>query len=97
MKEANIFELWCQANAKEITVETFEKEVGENFHDFFKKNKRYCLSNWRRRTGIKNKWHPEIERLKKAKYIPQYIFYKEQKLKERLAKIRELKKEILKS
>lgn len=90
MKEANLFELWCQANAKEISVSVFEKKSGEKFNDFFVKNRRYCLARWKMRMGKK------IDKVKKAKETPQYILWKEQKLKDRLEKIKQLKKELLK-
>ena len=95
-EEKNQFELWCQANAKIMTLQEFEQKVGIKHEQFFSKNKRYCLSYWRsfqrmaRNAGVDTK-------IKKVKHIPQYILWKEQTLKNRLDKIKELKKQILKT
>ena len=79
----NNFQLWCRTNAKQISKEEFERITGSDFHEFYKKNHRYCLSAWRSFISLK-KTPPK-------KKIPQYILWKEQSLKDKLRKIKELK------
>ncbi len=90
MKEVK---LWCEANKKKLSLEAFKSSTGFDFFDFFKKNKKACLLGWNIQFGVNNV-STKKNKMIKAKKIPQYIFWKEIALKERLRKIKELKSQI---
>lgn len=91
----DFYKIWCETNAKKISKEEFTTQTGYNFDKFFKKNKKHCLLSWRLylRCGKEN----TKDVIEKKKEIPRYILHKEQKLKEKLKKISELKKQLLKT
>lgn len=65
MKQKTNLELAMMCNLKEITLDDFKSKTGQDFSEFWDKNKKECLREWRNILGIKKREVKEVS--KKAK------------------------------